>query len=75
MKELHVDTAGAVKAVHEYLHSNTKMPIVNQSTFKTWQQHPKYLCMCQGHFNAQQQLEGLAVRITPSKQIQIATYT
>ena len=44
------------------------------ASFCPWKLHPKYSAMCQGHWNAQNQLDGLAVRITPYKQIQIAYY-
>ena len=73
MKLLHVSSDASLKALDEFMEAEDlsdapKNGYLNPSTqFQPWKRHPKYAAFCQGQINLREQLDGLAVRITPRK--------
>ena len=71
MKKMHVSSIPVHTALQLCLKTKLFEPIDGYENltaeFAPWKSHPKYSAMCQGHWNSQNQLDGLAVRITPYK--------
>ena len=76
MRKLKIHTNESLKALESFMASGklSYLDLNPESTFSLWKQHSRYEALVQGTMNSYGQLDGLAARITPGKQLQIGYY-